>query len=162
MLSNAFAAGSNGPGTTTSTHARCQEGALRRGHAIDSGRHLAVRVVSRSQLHDHELLGLVILKVSVDRDARADRDLLGPQSEIAGAEDVARIAEVNEMVAAIGAEHVSLAAPLPERQSLGDGTVIQVSSRSLIVESLYQFAHAAHRARLNAIGKLMRATRRRI
>ena len=27
MLSNAFAAGSNGPGTTTSTHARCQEGA---------------------------------------------------------------------------------------------------------------------------------------
>jgi hypothetical protein len=159
MLSNAFAAGSNGPGTTTSTHARCQEGALRRGHATDSGRHLAVRVVSRSQLHDHELLGLVILKVSVDRDARADRDLLG---EIAGAEDVARIAEVNEMVAAIGAEHVSLVAPLPERQSLGDGTVIQVSSRSLIVESLYQFAHAAHRARLSAIGKLVRATRRRI
>ena len=39
MLSNAFAAGSNGPGTTTSTHARCQEGALRRGHATDSGRH---------------------------------------------------------------------------------------------------------------------------
>jgi predicted RNA-binding protein len=45
----------------------------------------------------------------VDRDARADRDLLGSQSEIAGAsdgvdfdEDVARIAEVNEMVAAIG------------------------------------------------------------
>ena len=52
----------------------------------------------------------------------------------------ARIAEVKEMVAAIGAEHVSLVAPLPERQSLGDGTVIQVSSRSLIVESLYQFA----------------------
>ena len=70
--------------------------------AIGRGRHLAVRVVSRSQLHDHELLGLVILKVSVDRDARADRDLLGPQSEIAGAEDVARIADVNEMVAAIG------------------------------------------------------------
>jgi hypothetical protein len=39
MLSNAFVAGSNGPGTTTSTHARCQEGALRRGHATDSGRH---------------------------------------------------------------------------------------------------------------------------
>jgi hypothetical protein len=29
MLSNAFASDSNGPGTTTSTHAaRCQEGAL--------------------------------------------------------------------------------------------------------------------------------------
>src|SRR5882757_6956502 len=92
---------------------------------------------------------------------RADRDLLGPQSEIAGAEDVARIADVNEMVAAIGAEHVSLVAPLPERQSLGDGTVIQVSSRSLIVESL-SVRPCAHRARLNAIGKLVQATRRRI
>ena len=29
-------------------------------------------------------------------------------------------------------------------------------------ESLYQFAHAAHRARLNAIGKLVQAKRRRI
>ena len=59
--------------------------------------------------------GFVHLKVSVDRDARAYRDLLGSQSQITGAfdgvdldEDVARIAEVNEMVAAIGTEHVSL------------------------------------------------------
>ena len=74
---------------------------------------------------------------------------------------VARIAELNEMVAAIGSERVSLVAPLLERQSLGDGTVIQVSSRSLIVESL-SVRPCAHRARLNAIGKLVQATRRRI
>ena len=107
MLSNAFAAGNNGPGTPTGT---CW--------------------VLKARLPELKMF--------------------------------ARIAEVNEMVAAIGAEHVSLVAPLPERQSLGDGTVIRVSSRSLIVESLYQFAHAAHRARLNAIGKLVQATRRRI
>ena len=47
MLSNAFAAGSNGPGTTTSTHARCQEGALRRGHATDSGRHHVITTSDR-------------------------------------------------------------------------------------------------------------------
>jgi len=76
--------------------------------------------------------GFVHLEVSVDRDARADRDLLGSQSEIAGAfdgvdldEDVARIAEVNEMVAAIGTEHVSLwrrclSGSLPLRQRLAD------------------------------------------
>jgi hypothetical protein len=57
---------------------------------------------------------------------------LGSQSEIAGAfdgvdldEDVARIAEVNEMVAAIGTEHVSLwrrclSGSLPLRQRLAD------------------------------------------
>ncbi|MDX6560125.1 MAG: hypothetical protein QOF72_3174 [Blastocatellia bacterium] len=47
MLSNAFAAGSNGPGTTTSTHARCQEDALRRGHATDSGRHHVITTSDR-------------------------------------------------------------------------------------------------------------------
>jgi hypothetical protein len=74
----------------------------------------------------------VHLEVSVDRDACADGYLLGPQCEIAGAfdgvdldEDVARIAEVNEMVAAIGAEHVSLwrrclSGSLPLQQRLAD------------------------------------------
>jgi hypothetical protein len=76
--------------------------------------------------------GFVHLEVSVDRDARANRDLLGSQSEIAGAfdgvdldEDVARIAEVNETVAAIGTENVSLwrrclSGSLPLRQRLAD------------------------------------------
>jgi hypothetical protein len=52
MLSNAFAAGSNGPGTTTNTHARCQEGALRRGHATDSGRHHVIASSPRRTSED--------------------------------------------------------------------------------------------------------------
>src|SRR6266436_5339422 len=93
----------------------------------------------------------VHLEMSVDRDARADRDLLGPQREIGGAfdrvdldEDVAWIAEVNEMVAAIGAEHVSLwrrclSGSLPLRQRLADAETCEAEQEGSTY--LFEFDH---------------------
>ena len=59
--------------------------------------------------------GFVHTKVSVYRNARTDRHLLGSQGEIVGAcggadldEDVAGVAPMNEMFAFSGAEHISL------------------------------------------------------
>ena len=59
--------------------------------------------------------GFVHPKVSVYRNARTDRHLLGSQGEIVGAcggadldEDVAGVAPMNEMFAFGGAEHISL------------------------------------------------------
>ncbi len=59
--------------------------------------------------------GFVHPKVSVYRNARTDRHLLGSQGEIVGAcggadldEDVAGVAPMNEMFAVGGAEHISM------------------------------------------------------
>jgi len=59
--------------------------------------------------------GLVHLEVSVDRNACADRHLLGPQGQIVRTcgnadpdEDVAMVAKMNEMFAFAGAEDISL------------------------------------------------------
>jgi hypothetical protein len=57
----------------------------------------------------------VHLGVSVDRNACANRHLLGPQGEIVGAcggadldEDLATVTKINELLAFCGAEHISL------------------------------------------------------
>jgi hypothetical protein len=59
--------------------------------------------------------GFVHPQVSVDRNARTDRHLLGPQGEIVGAyggadldADLAAVAKMNEMFAFGGAEHIPL------------------------------------------------------
>src|ERR1700687_1216035 len=59
--------------------------------------------------------GFVHLEVSVDRDARTDCHLLGPQAEIVGAcggadldKDVAMVAKMNEKFAFSGSQHISL------------------------------------------------------
>jgi hypothetical protein len=59
--------------------------------------------------------GFVHPQVSVDRNARTDRHLLGPQGEIVGAygradldADLAAVAKMKEMFAFSGAEHIPL------------------------------------------------------
>src|SRR6516165_9987233 len=59
--------------------------------------------------------GLVHVKVSMDRNASPDCHLLGPQGELVRAccranldEDVSVVAKMNEMLARIAAEHISL------------------------------------------------------
>src|SRR5215218_8738792 len=71
--------------------------------------------------------GFVHLEVSVDRNACTNRYLLGPHGQIAGSfdgidldEDVAGIAEMNEVFAPIGAQHVAL-----WRRSLGSDRPLQ-------------------------------------
>ena len=68
--------------------------------------------------------GFVHLKVSVNRNARTDRYLLGPKGEIGRAcsgarldEDATGITEVNEVFASVGAEHETLRCGLGRHSS---------------------------------------------
>jgi len=86
----------------------------------DEYRSALLKRVTHIVQHDNSVTfqnvkGFVHLQVSADRNACAEGDLLGPQSETVGAcrgadfnIDIAVVAEMNEMFPFRGPEHISL------------------------------------------------------